>query len=276
MSFFHYKEYDIYYTIDGELTSDRPVILILNGIMMSTISWDAFVPAFTEQNTLIRYDMLDQGQSTKMTKAYTQKLQVEILHHLLMHLKLKRVNIVGISYGASVALQYAIQYPKTVHHLIIANAVAKTSPWLKAIGDGWNEVAKTRHGLAYYNITIPYIYSPQFYTKELDWMEQRKQLLIPLFSNPEFLDAMIRLTKSAESHDTVMDLHRITAHTLILAGEMDLLTPVYEQELLHQRISNSTLIVLPQCGHASMYEQPDNFTSIILGFINHINKPSII
>ncbi|QMS85976.1 alpha/beta fold hydrolase [Candidatus Xianfuyuplasma coldseepsis] len=276
MSIFEYKKYRIYYTIDGANKTDAIPVIILNGIMMSTVSWDAFIPAFTEHHPVIRYDMLDQGQSTKMNTTYTQELQVEILHHLLMYLKIKEVNIVGISYGASVALQYAAKYPKTVQHLVVANAVAKTSPWLKAIGDGWNEVAKSRNGLAYYNITIPYIYSPQFYTKEIAWMEQRKEMLIPLFSNPSFLDAMIRLTVSAETHNTIDVLDKITAHTLILSGDMDCLTPVYEQEILHQRIADSKLVVLPQCGHASMYEQPDLFTSIVLGFINHKDKPSIV
>jgi pimeloyl-ACP methyl ester carboxylesterase len=276
MSTFTYKNKEIYYIVDGAIEQDKPVIVLLNGIMMSTVSWDGFKDAFSKQTTLLRFDMLDQGQSSRMDKQYKQDIQVDLLYELLHHLDIKKANIVGISYGASIALQFAIKHPTLVEKLVIANAVAKTSDWLKAIGDGWNQVAETRNGLAYYNITIPYIYSPQFYTTNIAWMEQRKKLLVPLFSNPDFLDQITRLTVSAETHDTRSKLHTIQAPTLIISGEMDFLTPLFEQQYIQQQIQDSRLIVFPRCGHASMYEQPELFISSILGFIVASDIPTII
>lgn len=276
MSVFSYKNKDIYYVVDGDLKSNKPVMVLLNGIMMSTLSWEGFKEAFSKSTTLIRFDMLDQGQSSRMSDTYTQDIQVDVLHHLLQYLEVKKANIVGISYGASVGLQFTIAHPDQVEKLILANAVAKTSTWLKAIGDGWNQVATTRDGEAYYNITIPYIYSPQFYTTNIGWMEQRKEILVPLFSNPEFLDQMTRLTISAETHDTTHDLDKIHVPTLIISGEMDFLTPVFEQEFLHKHITTSQLVVIPQCGHASMYEKPELFIGFVLGFIHASEIPTIV
>jgi pimeloyl-ACP methyl ester carboxylesterase len=219
--------------------------------------------------------MLDQGKSTFMSEQYTQELQVETLYAFLNYLKILDVNLVGISYGASIALQYACKYPNRVKKLVLANAVAKTSKWLKAIGDGWNEVAKSRNPEAYYNITIPYIYSPQFYTKNIEWMEKRKAFLYPLFQDPVFLDRITRLTKSAETHDVISDLSKITANTLIISGEEDYLTPVFEQKILHQGIRHSKLIIIPECGHASMYEVPDLFGSLVLGHVNQTDQPKL-
>lgn len=276
VSTFLFQTHSIYYEVDGDLSSDKPVIILLNGIMMSTASWDGFKESFSDTTTLIRYDMLDQGQSSLMTTDYTQEIQVEVLRALMDHLSLKQAHIAGISYGASVALQFAIQYPGLVTKLILANGVAATSSWLKAIGDGWNQVATTRDGLMYYNITIPYIYSPTFYTEHIDWMEQRKELLVPLFSNPEFLDKMTRLTKSAETHDTRSKLSQITCPTLVIAGDSDVLTPPFEQEYIVAKIPTAKLITFPNCGHASMYEQPELFVSTILGFVHGNHIPSIV
>jgi len=269
MSIFKYEDKEIFYTVDGEISSEKEIIIILNGIMMSTISWDIFVEPFTKNNTLIRFDMFDQGQTSKLVEDYTQVIQVELLKSLLDFLEVKKVNIVGISYGASIALQFAAKYQDYINKLIVANVVAKTSPWLKAIGDGWNEVAKSRNGLAYYNISIPYIYSPQFYTTNLNWMEERKKMLIPIFSNEVFLDAMVRLTKSAETHDVVESLKLIKTKTLIISSKEDYLTPVFEQVYIDKMLPNSNLVIIPECGHASMYEKPELFTSFILGFINN-------
>ena len=269
MSIFKYEDKEIFYTVDGEISSEKEIIIILNGIMMSTISWDIFVEPFTKNNTLIRFDMFDQGQTSKLNKDYTQEIQVKLLKSLLDFLEVNKVNIVGISYGASIALQFAAKYQDYINKLIVANVVAKTSPWLKAIGDGWNEVAKSRNGLAYYNISIPYIYSPQFYTTNLNWMEERKKMLIPIFSNEVFLDAMVRLTKSAETHDVVESLKLIKTKTLIISSKEDYLTPVFEQVYIDKMLPNSNLVIIPECGHASMYEKPELFTSLILGFINN-------
>jgi len=276
MSTLKYKNYNINYIVDGDLHSGKEVIIILNGIMMSTLSWEQFKDAFSSNNVLVRFDMLDQGESSKVDFNYTQEIQVDILESLINELKLDNVNLVGISYGASIALQYAVKYPSRVNKLIVANGVAKTSLWLKAIGDGWNQVAQSRDGEAYYNITIPYIYSPTFYSKNIEWMTNRKKVLVPLFSNPQFLDQITRLTISAETHDTTDSLGLITAQTLIISSEQDYLTPVFEQEYLQRNINNSKLVVIPNCGHASMYEVPHIFTSLVLGFINSDNIPKII
>jgi pimeloyl-ACP methyl ester carboxylesterase len=275
MSIFQYKTYDIHYIVDGDLNSGKEIIVLLNGIMMSTLSWEIFKDSFTENTVLIRYDMLDQGKSSIVDFQYTQEIQVEILKELLEHLKLNQVHIVGISYGASVALQFAAKYQKYIKTLVVANVVAKTSPWLKAIGDGWCQVGRTRDGEAYYNITIPYIYSPQFYTKQLQWMENRKKILIPVFSNPTFLDAMERLTVSAETHDVVDSLDNITVDTLIISSKEDYLTPVYEQQFIDRKLPNSKMVLIEECGHASMYEVPELFASLVLGHVLQTKKISI-
>ncbi len=263
MSTFQYQDKTIYYQFEGD---EGPVLVLLNGIMMSVKSWEPFKEVFTKHCRLLRLDFLDQGQSSKMNEAYTQAVQVDVLKALVRHLNLKDLYLAGISYGASIALQYAVAHPKDVQRLMVFNGVAKTSSWLKAIGDGWNEVAKTREGLAYYHITIPFIYSPRFYQKQKDWMENRKKMLVEVFSNPEFLDAMIRLTVSAETHDTLADLPTVKIPTLIVASEDDYLTPPFEQQLIHEAMPNATLVYFPKTGHASMYEQPALFTSTILGF----------
>lgn len=256
----------MFYELTGEDGSKKEVLVILNGIMMSTKSWEPFKEAFSKDFLLLRYDMFDQGQSASLKEDYTQEIQVELLYALLKHLEIDQANLVGISYGASIALQFASKYPMHVKRMIVANGVAKTSPWLKDIGDGWNEVAKTRNGLAYYHITIPYIYSPQFYTKRKDWMDKRKEILLPIFSSDIFLDRMIRLTKSAETHDVTKDLQNIKTPTLIISSEDDYLTPPFEQDYLHKHLPNAELIRIPACGHASMYEVPSLFTSMVLGF----------
>lgn len=275
MSTFQYQDKTIYYQLDGTLTEDKDVIVICNGIMMNVHSWDPFVSSFTKDATLLRFDMLDQGLSSKMTTQYELSTQVDVLYHLLLELNITNVHLLGISYGASVAMQFACTHEDYVSKMVLANGVMKTSEWLKAIGEGWNKVGRTRDGEAYYNISIPYIYSPSFYQSNIQWMTDRKQLLIPIFSNPDFLDAMERLTISSYQHDVSKQLSLIEVPTLIISSTDDYLTPSFEQENIHHAMKHSFLVSLPNCGHASMYEQPELFTSLSLGFFRN-NQQKII
>lgn len=265
MAILNFKGRQIFYDITGE---GKP-ILILNGIMMSTKSWEPFVKTLSYQNQLIRLDFIDQGQSDKLENSfYTQSLQVDVIEYLLKELNLAKINLVGISYGGEVALLFAAKHPHMVERLVLFNTTPYTSPWLQEIGHQWNAIGRTRDGKVYYQTTIPVIYSPSYFEKHLEWMKKRETVLIPIFSTPSFLDAMERLTNSAESFDARSVLNQIQCPTLIVAADEDYLTPISNQRELHRLIESSELVILPGVGHASMYEKPLLFVTLILGFIN--------
>lgn len=265
MAEFTFDGYKVHYETYG--TSGEPIIL-LNGIMMSTASWKPFIEDFSRFNTLILVDFLDQGQSQRMDKPYDHSIQVKLLDELIERLWYDRVNIMGISYGGEIAIEYALAHPNRVRRLILSNTCGRTSPWLKKIGDGWNEVAKTGIGYAYYLTTIPVIYSTAFFEEHAAWMEGREAYLTEYFSRKDVLEALIRLTDSSVTYDVVERLHEITCPTLILSSSEDALVPPTEQQLLHEKIKGSIYLTLNGSGHASMYENPAAFAALVLGFTN--------
>ncbi len=254
----------LYYEVHGtpSAKAEDPLVL-LNGIMMSTLSWKSFVPAFTASRVLILMDFHDQGQSEKLRKPYDHKVQVEAVISVLDHAGFERADLAGISYGGQIALQVALHAPDRVRRLVVANCGAYTPLQLAEIGHGWNHAAGD--GTAYYYATIPSIYSSKFYTDHSEWMEKRRELLIPIFENPAFYESMVRLTDSSEFYDIRDRLSEIKAPTLVIGAEDDVLTPHHEQRALTAQLPDANLVILPDCGHATMYEQPQLFTSLILG-----------
>ncbi len=269
MAEFIFKDKKVYYEVHGEY--GEPIVL-LNGIMMSTNSWKPFIDVMTANNVLVLVDFFDQGQSERMTEPYTHEIQVELLHALLTRLPYERYTIMGISYGGEVAIQYALAHPDNVRRLVLANTCGRTSDWLRKIGDGWNEVAKTGSGYAYYLVTIPVIYSTQFYEDRAEWMANREGFLTNYFSNPAVLEALIRLTDSSRDYNVVDRLGEIKCPTLIISSSEDVLVPPTEQELLHEKIKHSMYVTVNGSGHASMYEMPEAFASLVLGFANQLDK----
>lgn len=262
MPHFTYVNENVYYEEHGQ----GPALVVLNGIFMSAASWAAFVPAFSKNHRLILTDFLDQGKSGKMGYEYTQELQVGLVAALLEHLCLPSANILGISYGGEVAMAFAARYPEKVSRLILSNTAAYTSHWLLDIGRSWEYAFNSRDGRQFFKTCIPIIYSPGFYERNYGWASAREEMFVKTFT-PAIYDAFGRLTRSAETHDQRPYLSRITAPTLIISSELDFVTPPFQQTELAAAIPGASRVIIPDAGHAVMYEKPVEFAAAVLGFV---------
>lgn len=265
MARFVFRDKSIYFEEYGK---GKPLV-VLNGIMMSCASWKEFIEPFSANNRLILVDFLDQGRSDRMTgQEYDHSVQVELVKTLVDFLDLDKICLMGISYGSEVGMEFTLKYPEYVERLLLFNATARTGPWLGDIGDAWNLAAGDPD--AYYLTTIPVIYSPLFYRKKNDWMNRRRETLRSVFENPDFTQAMIRLTNSSRNYDISGEIHKIKVPTLVVSAQQDYLTPIEEQQFICREIPNSHHVVIPDCGHASMYEKPLLYSSLVLGFCNTV------
>lgn len=263
MAYMNVGEHQVYYECHGE--GDRALV-ILNGIMMSSTSWQPFLGMLTKYVKVVLIDFYDQGKSTFMTENYTQALQVELVESFLSQLSLKETTLLGISYGGEIAMQVASRSPELLNRLILANTTAYTDPQLKAIGESWINAAKTYDGRQFFKATIPPIYSSGFYARRLDWLNAREDLFVRLFDE-RWYEGFIRLVISAESHDARQMIKAIKHPVLIIGADEDLITPISCQEALVRQIEHATFLVIKACGHAAMYEKPIEFFTAVLGFI---------
>jgi pimeloyl-ACP methyl ester carboxylesterase len=60
--------------------------------------------------------------------------------------------------------------------------------------------------------------------------------------------------------DSLSDLPDITCPTLVLVGRQDALTTVADHEVMHERLPNSKLVIVENCGHLSTMERPEAVT----------------
>jgi pimeloyl-ACP methyl ester carboxylesterase len=74
--------------------------------------------------------------------------------------------------------------------------------------------------------------------------------------------------------DSTPLLGSITAPTLVIVGEEDVLTPPASAEKLHTGIRASTLARIPRAGHLSSLERPDAFNAELSGFLNLLRSPA--
>ncbi len=254
----------INYHLDGEA---GPVILILNGIMMSTASWADFVPLYTGNDyRVLRVDFRDQGLSGSYPKDYRIEVHVEDIVELLDYLEIKKVVPVGISYGGMVAMLMAIEYPEMVSSMVLANVVARVTPYLKAASQAWQEAADLKDGRKFFRLAMPYIYSDHFYKHNQEFLESREEILADVLDE-KWLARFNRLAESSFDFDIEERLSEIEIPVLLVAGERDILTPLEKMKEIASRISDSRLLTINDAGHASCYEKMDEFNTAVLGHL---------
>lgn len=66
-------------------------------------------------------------------------------------------------------------------------------------------------------------------------------------------------------------LSEIKIPTLVMVGEDDPGTPVSTSEAIHERISNSKLVILPSARHLSNVEQAQAFNAALLKFLRSLS-----
>ncbi len=72
--------------------------------------------------------------------------------------------------------------------------------------------------------------------------------------------------ESARNFNVYDELKNIKSPTLIISSEFDIITPIGYQKLIHEEIEGSKWIIIKRAGHASMYEKPEEFISIVMDF----------
>lgn len=253
----------IYYEVHGKGT---PLVL-LNGIMMNTLSWVEHVGRLQDDYQLIVYDMRDQGQSGRLEPGYHISIHAEDLKRLLDHLNIKKANICGLSYGGQVALIFSLKYPDLVEKLVLANTSAHLDRYLLSMGQMWKRAARLYDGEAFFDLALIPIYSRSFYNNHYDWLAQRRQLFKD-FLTREWFDGFIRLASSNEMYDVRGDISKIKNQTLLIASQEDIITPYAQMLEMSRAIVNSQIVCIPDAGHAAFLEKIDTFCTLLKGFVS--------
>lgn len=254
------NEVEIYYEEAGE---GAPLIF-LSGLMQETRTWKPQVHFFSKGFRVITYDPRGQGGSEKpeSADAYALSYHLQDLIGLLDHLQIDRAYLVGLSQGGVIAQRAALHAPVRVSALVLADTTASVTPLLRRIFLSWIHASEVGGSLLRFDVSLPWIFSERFIEANAPLIQTLRDL-----SKSFPADAIIPLLCSNLEHDLRDQVHQIRVPTLVLCGEMDLLTPPRYARFLHDQIQGSELILFPECGHISPLEVPELFNRAVWEFL---------
>lgn len=255
---------DLYHDVSG----DGPPLLLISGLSGSALDWESIRPTLAQRFTVVTFDNRGAGRSTAPQGPYTVRQMAEDAATLLGHLGVERAHVVGLSLGALIGQELAINHPTLVDRLAMIGAAARVRPkpmgiWL----DMWVQVCE--RGLDPAGIALwlmPWFLTPAFMRNHEQVAAAIDQMLADPFPAP--VHGIAGQAAAVRNHDASARLREITAPTLVLVGADDIVTPVADAEALAAGIPGARLLVLPRGGHVPQLEDPDAVWDAVLAFLD--------
>jgi proline iminopeptidase len=190
----------------------------------------------------------------------------------------KDMNLLGHSWGAFLAMQYAVRYPQNLKSLILVNPAAASNEDQAAYFAEMS-VRRTREdSLA----RAAMMQSSEFHAQHASAFEalmrlsfkrmfadthllERLQITLP--SDFAFRSEMLRfLANDVASYDLYPQLKSVETRALIVHGDYDPL-PVERVQKMHAALKNSQLVVIERCGHFPFIEARQRFVDAVRSFL---------
>jgi 3-oxoadipate enol-lactonase len=254
----------LYYELHGP--EDADVLVLSNGILMSTASWAFQNPILSQNYQLLLYDCRGMWQSEHPPGPYSMELHADDLAGLLDALDIESAHIGGTSYGAEISMLFALKYPGKTRSLIITSAVSEVDSEVKGMISQWIEAAQAKDSEQLFQAVVPLTFSDAWIQANPTLLEQARERYKLLD-----MDAFLELLSAFYNLRITNELDRISVPTLVVVGELDILKPRRFSEIIAREIPDAELAVIPRAGHAALWEKADEFNSLILGFLAEQN-----
>lgn len=252
------------------LDGDGEPLLLLNGGLMSLSAWDSVVPFLAPRFRVIRCDFRGQFLALGLgTPPATLAGHAADLAELLDHLGVPAVHVVGTSFGALVAMEFAAAFPARTRTVTLTTATdrvtAENHLEANALRAAVVDAARGGDGRVVLDLLGPLTFSPEWLEGNRETYAARREqfsLLPPAWYAG--LDALLGALVDFDAHPL---LARVSAPTFILAAECDRIFPVERSRALAAGIPAATLEIAPGAAHGFAIEHPQAFAAAILRFL---------
>jgi proline-specific peptidase len=289
--FLPFREFRVWYRIVGEPDQPTPgefPLLVLHGGPGGSHNGLEPLEALAQSGgPVVFYDQLGGGNSDRPDDPtlWNIDLFVEEVGAVRRELGLQRVHVLGHSWGAMLALSYALRHPSGLLSLVLVGGLASSPLHIAEVDKlreqlpqevqevlSHHEKAGTTDDPAYEEAMMA------FYARHLcrldPWPEYLREPLEQ--TNPQVYQTMwgaseLHCTGNLKDWDVSLRLGEIRVPTLLISGRYDLCTPA-EQEVLREGIPGSEWVLFEDSSHFLHAEEPERFLEVVEGFLSRVEQ----
>lgn len=260
-----------------ETFGDGDPIFLTYGLGGNTKLWNNQISDLSSLYQLILWDQRGEGYSSCPldTDGFMIDRSVEDLLVLMNELKIDSAIVGGQSLGGGVSLRFALKYPNRTKALIVCNSHSASglasSNNMRSVRNRTLEMFEEGYP---FNSIVNYLIEnePNLLSRFENNMNYKnkdiRDSLMHMFDNVKPL-AYINMIKAMRLQDDVsMRLSELEMPVLLLTGDRD---PSRESmEFMSAKISNCIYEIVSNAGHHANIDNPKDFNSKILKFINQV------
>lgn len=246
----------IYYKRHGERDGRETIVLIHSNVMDHSF-FNSIIPLLSEQFHVVTYDLRGFGQSRGDTNQLTIDMFVEDLSFLIDTLKLPNVHLVGIGFGALIALKYSILYEHKVKRMVVMSMVSFPE-------DSYDTIRGHRYKLTAGGTKLPEDMLKKTTLLSEEHPEYRRLHTIMFNSSIDVVMQIMNLSLTTQPTE-LMKLTKVPS--LNISGQDEVFFPqyliaytaIYLQHFKHAVVPNSSTYV--------MVDQPEITAGMIITFL---------
>lgn len=280
--------YETWYQVTGDLSSDRPALIVVHGGPGSTHDYLRNLSELAaDTGPVVHYDQLGNGGSTHLPDKgpdfWTVDLFADELTNLITRLGIEHYVLYGQSWGGLLVTRFAAARPAGLRGLVIANSPASYPLWLQEaarlraeLPPGVNETL-LRHEAAGTTDTEEYHEAMRpFYNKHVcrldPWPRDYLASFYEVYNDPTVYYAMngpseFHVVGTLKDWSVVEYCPDVAVPTLIISGRHDEATPATVQPFA-DLIPDNRWEILEESSHLPHLEEPEQFQKVMREWLN--------
>lgn len=271
--------------LDGSLHAEKigrgkPVVIVHGSPPLDQTYLRPAFEIFANGNEIIFYDQRGCGQSTALSSIHLETF-INDLEAVRKNTGTDKITLIGHSWGAFLAMNYAISHPESVEKMILIGSMPASKEELDKF------FTNIMNRLAPIHKELEEIESSESYKAgDPDTVEkQMKMVFAPYFFNQKDVQYVnFRLTRNAflngtktfnmlmpevffKPYDMYPDLSKLNIPTLVIHGDYDPIQIEFAEHIANT-LPHAKMLKLVNCGHFPHAEAPQEHYQAIKSFLN--------
>jgi 3-oxoadipate enol-lactonase len=259
--------HSLFYQIAGPQAGSRLPVILVHGLGSCGEDWQLQLDQVADDRRALLPDLWGHGQSSRADRRFRIADLAADVAELSDSLGIAQAHWVGLSLGALVGLQAALDYPEKVRSLTLVNGFARIRLHGASAVSGVGRVGLLAIG-------------------RMDWLGRWvAQALFPLEAQAELRrraaericgnerSSYVRTLLAVARFDVRPGLAGIGVPSLVVAGGRDRIVPMSAKAILARGLPHARLEVLPESGHATPIDSPEAFNRLLMEFLDEVERP---
>jgi 3-oxoadipate enol-lactonase len=249
--------------------SPLPPVVLLHGLGSCSDDWELQLPALAPERRVLAVDLWGHGRSGRAGQRFRIEDLAADVDGLAGQLGIQPAHWVGLSLGALVSLQSALDYPEHVLSLTLVNGFARVRLHPASAFGGAGRLALLLIGrMDWMGRWVARSLFPQPSQAELRALAARR-----IGANDR--GSYLRTLLAVLAFDIRSRLGEIKQPSLVVAGAEDRIVPLAAKVSLARGLAEARLEIVPGSGHATPIDSAPVFNRLLVDFLRAGDRPPV-